>query len=83
MKPLNNHVRIKPIESDTFITTQKATYEEIGTVLDVADGISLAIGSLVYFDSWVAKKYPVKGTTDQWDWFVDYKDIVAYEPISE
>jgi hypothetical protein len=79
MKPLNNHVMIQPIEVEDFVRTAGGMYQEIGTVLEVADGIDLPIGTEVYFDSWLAKKYPVKGSTDKYIWFVDYKDIVAYE----
>lgn len=83
MKPLNKHVRIKPIEVDSFVATQKGLYEEIGEVMDVADGIDLAIGTRVYFDSWLAKKYPVAGDSNQFHWFVNYDDLVAYETVSE
>lgn len=83
MKPLNNHVMIRPMEYDGFMASQKGQYEEIGEVLDVAVGVDLAIGTYVYFDAWLAKKYPVKGEVGKFVWFVDYKDIVAYESLPE
>jgi hypothetical protein len=83
MKPLNHHVLIQPLEQDAFIATQRTSYEEIGIVLDIAEGIGLPIGCKVYFDSWVAKKFPVKGEPGKYNWYVEYKDIVAYEPLPE
>jgi hypothetical protein len=80
MKPLNHHLMIQPLETDSFMVQQKTTYEEVGLVLD---GPEELIGHHVYFDSWLAKKFPVKGTTDQFVWFVKYDDLVAYEPVSE
>jgi len=76
MKPLNNHLMIQPLETDSFMAQQKTSYEEIGLVLE---GPAELVGKHVYFDSWVAKKYPVKGTTDQYVWFVKEEDLVAYE----
>jgi hypothetical protein len=84
MKPLNKHVKIEPVKQDTFLSSGRATYEEIGVVIECAADVPAPIpnGSLVYFDSWLAKKYPVKGTDDH-VWFVLYDDIVAYEAIPE
>lgn len=81
---------IQPLETDSFMATQKTTYEEVGIVIDedpdaVAgynNPISL-IGTHVYFDSWLAKKFPVKGKPGEFVWFVKYEDVVAYEPIPE
>lgn len=92
MIPLNNHVMIQPLETDNFMQSDRTTYQEVGIVL--ADGRangtfqgvpieSTLIGSIVYFDSWLAKKYPVKGEVDKFVWFVKYEDIVAYEPVPE
>lgn len=73
---------IQPLETDSFIAAQKTTYEEVGIVLE-AENVKTMIGCLVYFDSWLAKKFPVKGETDKFVWFVKYEDIVAYEPLPE
>lgn len=80
------------------MATQKTTYEEVGLVLEdivltytnddfkSSDILPLSRKSLkgchVYFDSWLAKKFPVKGKTNEFVWFVKYEDIVAYEPLS-
>lgn len=80
MKPLNNHLMIQPLETNSFIASERTTYQEVGTVLE---GPEELMGTLVYFDSWLAKKFPVKGETDKFVWFVEYKDLVAYEPVTE
>jgi hypothetical protein len=74
---------IQPLETESFMAQQKTTYEEVGLVLDAPEYISDLIGTHVYFDSWLAKKFPVKGTTDKFVWFVNSDDLVAYEPVSE
>jgi len=93
IKPINNHVLIEPLKHDSFIAQQKDTYQEIGVILDVADEVVSnlwkgkdmnLIGQKVYFDSWLAKKYPVEGEPDKFYWLVKWDDIVACEkPISE
>lgn len=89
MKPLNNHLMIQPLETSTFMASDRTTYQEVGVVidedsdiLDYGCNISL-IGKKVYFDSWLAKKFPVTGELDKFVWFVKYEDIVAYEPLPE
>lgn len=81
MKPLHNHVKIELVEQDDFIKSSKGAYEEIGIVEVVADGVPLSVGDRVYFDSWLAKKYPIEGQPGKFHWFVKYEDIVAYEPL--
>lgn len=71
---------IQPLETNSFIASERTTYQEVGTVLE---GPEELMGTLVYFDSWLAKKFPVKGETDKFVWFVEYKDLVAYEPVTE
>ncbi len=77
------------------MATQKTTYEEVGVVLvdnshsftgmdgRVIEDREDLTGKLVYFDSWLAKKFPVKGKPGEFVWFVKDEDIVAYEPLSE
>jgi len=72
---------IQPLETDSFMAMQKTTYEEVGVVLDAAESGKLLIGCHVYFDSWLAKKFPVTGMTDKFVWFVKFEDVVAYEPL--
>ena len=65
------------------MATQKTTYEEIGLVLEAPEFAEELVGKHVYFDSWLAKKFPVTGQPDKFVWFVKYEDVVAYEPLSE
>ncbi len=59
MKPLNNHVQIEPEVKDDFIASPTETYNEVGVVVSVADGVTrVTEGDRVYFDSWMASKYP-------------------------
>lgn len=81
MKPINKHVLIEPIESTDFVKSATGQYQEIGRVVEVADGVDLPVGAVVYFDSWLAKKYLVKDSIDKFIWFVNYDDLVAYEEI--
>lgn len=83
MIPLNNHLKIQPLETDSFMASQKTTYDEVGLVLESADGLDELKGKHVYFDSWLAKKFPVQGKPGEFVWFVKYEDIVAYEPVPE
>lgn len=88
-KPINGHLLVEPLTHDSFISTQRETYEEIGVVID--DGVSDNIrttytqisshypknGDKVLFDAWVAKKFPIEGHDGKFYWFVPYADIVG------
>lgn len=87
--PVNGHILIEPMEHEQFISTTKGTYEEIGTVVAAADdvisnllrGSNLKInliGNKVYFDSWLAVKYPKKDS-DAFYWLVKWDDVRATE----
>lgn len=83
IKPINGHVLIEPLKSDSFMLTQKDTYQEIGTVVtlphDYPEGGVLWHGTKVLFDAWLAKKYPKEGSTTEYYWLVRFSDIVAYD----
>lgn len=83
MIPINNHLMIQPLATDSFMATQKTTYEEVGLVLEAPKYCEELKGCHVYFDSWLAKKFPVKGKTNEFVWFVKDEDVVAYEPLSQ
>ncbi len=85
IKPVNGHLLIDPIERDAFMLSQRETYEEIGVVLSNGRGfwgwllgLGPKVGSKVYFDSWLAAKYPKEGT-DSFYWLVQWKDVRAVE----
>lgn len=92
LTPVNNHLLIEPVAHETFMASQKETFEEIGVVLAVAmpeiglnnDRINAGIpvntakvGDKVYFDSWLAAKYPKNDT--EYYWLVKWEDIRAVE----
>lgn len=82
MKPVNSHLLIEPLKHDSFLSSSKETYEEIGIVVDLDSGINMAdpkvrIGDKVYFDSWLAAKYPKNDT--EFYWVVKWEDVRAIE----
>ena len=90
-KPINGHLLVEPLTHDSFISTQRETYEEIGVVVD--SGVTEyqqyhsttshfyseypKKGDKVLFDAWVAKKFPKEGKDGEFYWFVPYADIVG------
>ena len=83
--PVNGHILIKPLEHKTFLPTDKGMYEEVGIILKLPEVskelepyMDLEIGDKVYFDSWLASKYPT-GNGDEKFWLVPYKDVRAIE----
>ena len=82
MKPINGHVQIEPEQHQDFIASMTPTYDEIGIVIAVADGIDgLYAGDKVYFDSWMASKFPAG--EGKHNWLIPYENIKAIEPLSE
>lgn len=83
ISPVNNHVLIEPVKHEEFIATQRDTYEEIGVVVAIPEKIEsivgVTVGDKVYFDSWLAAKYPKEGLTGEFYWLVKWEDIRAVE----
>lgn len=81
--PVNNHVVIEPLAHDAFIATERDTYQEIGTVvaipLEVESIVGVRKGDKVYFDAWLAAKYP-KNDKEHY-WLVKWDDIRAVEYV--
>lgn len=89
--PTNGHILIEPIKHEGFMATQRDTYEEIGVVLAVASDLlqmtgtgvpkwPVKAGEKVYFDSWLAAKYPKEnGKQDEYYWLVKWEDVRAIE----
>lgn len=78
IKPINGHLLIQPLEHKTFLQGDKSTFEEIGIVLAVSKGcLRVRVGYKVFFDSWLAAKFP-KGDDDFY-WLVKYDDVRAIE----
>ena len=87
IKPVNNHILISPLKHDSFLSSEKTTYEELGIVIEVANGIDwVKKNDKVYFDSWLAAKFPT-GKGNEYFWLVRWEDIRAVEknenPISK
>lgn len=95
IKPVNGHLLIEPVTHDTFIAAQHETYQEIGTVVAIdqfevgtyiEDGGELInivkVGDKVYFDAWLAAKYPKENGKDgEFYWLVKWEDIRAVEHV--
>lgn len=86
--PVNNHLLIQPMKHEGFIATQRETYEEIGEVLAVSPEFMVTgsssnqmrriidIGDKVYFDSWLAAKFPAEKDGEYY-WLVNWNDVRA------
>lgn len=83
MTPVNGHLLIEPVSHETFVATAKDFFEEIGVVLDYdhkSPDISVKPGDKVYFDSWLAAKYPAK-EDGKFYWLVEWQHIRAVEHV--
>lgn len=87
--PVNGHLLIEPLKHEGFMASQRETYEEIGTVLalplelEMLEPKMVAVGGKVYFDSWLAAKYPKEGgEADDFYWLVKWEDVRAVEKSS-
>jgi len=77
---LNNYLKIEPVEHKKFISSQKDSYEEIGTVIAKDESIiNIPIGAKVWFDSFMCKKYPNLKEEGKYDWFVHVSEVVMVE----
>lgn len=76
---LNKYIKVDPVNFDSFVSSEKQSYEEIGIVLAVADGVDIPIGSKVFFDGFMAKKYSDPNNQGKFQWFVQYDEIVKCE----
>ena len=89
LKPVNGHLIVEPIVHETFIASQKDTYEEIGVVVAVPDIITHAydeekprVGDRVYFDSYLVAKFP-KEKDGEYYWLVKWEDVRAVEYVEQ
>ncbi len=99
IRPVNGHILIEPLAHESFISTHKDQYDEIGIVIDCGDEYAVPKGSVpspmgfanaaprvfvkegdrVYFDSWLAAKYPKNDK--EWYWLVKWEDVRAIEHV--
>lgn len=77
IKPKNGHLIIKPRSQQTFLPTERGTFQEIGIVISWSWKFWWPQkGDEVFFDSWLASKYPT-GEGDEEFYLVSIKDIRA------
>lgn len=81
---LNDYFRIEPLKHDTFVVNEKTSYEEMGKIVAGPEYWLKAhpewLGGIAFFDSYIAKKYPViGGKYDEFQWFVPLSEIVKIE----
>lgn len=81
IQPINNHILIDPLAHESFISSTRDTFQEIGVVVALPDELNsiLRKGDRVFFDAWLAKKYPKSDTDGEFYWLVKYEDITAVE----
>lgn len=82
IRPVNGHVVIEPVAHESFIASHRETYEEIGIVRAIPwppEFAECEVGDKVFFDSWLAAKFPVEGNTGQFHWLVKWADVRAVE----
>ncbi len=83
--PINNQVMIEPLKHDSFLVQDKTTFEEVGIVVAFDDSyengqkMRIKKGDRIFFDSWLASKYPKNET--EYFWLVNYDDIKAIEYV--
>lgn len=81
--PVNGHILIEPIvKNEGIIVSQQEKYQEIGVVLAVPekwnDTSFVKIGDKVYFDAWLAAKFPSE-KPEEFLWLVKWEDVRAVE----
>lgn len=75
---INGYLKIEPVEQDSFMASEKTSYEEIGRVVARDKSVMIPIGATVFFDSFMAKKYPGK-EFGKFEWYIHIDEIVKYE----
>lgn len=76
--PLHGHLVVEPIIHDSFISSQKETFDEIGIVISMANDVfkcsCVEVGQKVFFDSFMCSKYPNPDKPDSFVWFVPHTE---------
>lgn len=76
--PVNGHLIIQPRKQETFLPTERGTFQEIGIITARPWYMfwKVKTGDEVYFDSWLSAKYPT-GEGDEEFYLVPWKDVRA------
>ncbi len=83
IKPVNGHLLIEPLKQDTFMAHENGVYQEIGVIISIPnENYGAKQGDKVYFDSWLAAKYPT-GKGNDFYWLVKWDDVRAIEENDE
>lgn len=83
IQPVNAHLLIEPVKHESFIASDKGTYEEIGVVvatpkdMDICSEKPVDVGDRVFFDSWMAARYPKND--EEYFWLVPWSEVRAIE----
>ena len=73
---VNHHLKIEPIEYQSFISTDKGQFDEIGVVIDKDPELAkVEIGKRVYFDSFLAHKIPNPENPQKFFWYVKFEEL--------
>lgn len=82
LRPVNKHILIEPILRDDFIPQDNERYQEIGVVVsfsyDIPEG-SVKVGDRVFFDAWLASRYPISSKLNDYYWLVEWQHIRMIE----
>lgn len=83
-KLLNGYLKIQPLEHKSFVASTNDSYQEVGVVLARDEDLcsNIPIGSTVFFDSFMAKKYPDPNDEGKFQWYIHFGEIVKYENAS-
>ena len=77
--PINGHLLIEPIVKTGFVVSAEDKYQEIGVVISIDPNLAhLNAGDKVYFDSWLAAKFPGE-KEGEFYWLIKYEDVRAVE----
>jgi hypothetical protein len=95
LRPVNGHLLIEPLPQESFISSERETFQEIGTVIDYDEDFDfehelqwtgtsvvkprpmIQKGDKVYFDSWLAAKFPKD--KDSFYWLVEWSNVRAVD----
>lgn len=84
--PVNGHLVIEPVSHETFMASSQETYQEVGVVVAIDPSFVNALGQYdhfpkvgdkVFFDSWMAAKYPKNDK--EYYWLVNWENVRAIE----
>ena len=78
---INGYLKIEPVNQTSFMASARESYEEMGKVIDASSQgrVTVPIGSIVRFDSFMVKKYPKQGVSGEFDYYIHIDEVVSYE----